>query len=329
MQDSNKENVASVGELVAPIDDTGVRTINVWTGKQFQHPEHGSLGGLTERYVQKLNQFVVEAGELSINQLLTRRFKYYQALSILHLPPDGSGRFLGDMDTMLQMAIAQNNPAWKVELISVTGWRVAHHESWIMREGWLVRDHLLNDIWDTMVRRSPELKGQVEREIGRDHIRGYDYRIDFFDAIWSRKETVDSYDAAMEEEMYKFLDILDEDNTDNWLNNFCREVIRRRPGNRHFRYHYSEEYGNKVSGIDAMVAAYRNSQSSDSYIALAQILTRSGVFDLDLIKRPEIPELLRFVMNDTFGDDKEMWHWILTGNRDLNRAFITRPFSGS
>jgi hypothetical protein len=227
------------------------------------------------------------------------------------------------------MAIAQNNPAWKVELISVTGWRIAHHESWIMREDRLVRDHLLNDIWDTMVQRSPRLKGQLEREIGRDHIRGYDDRIDFFDAIWPRKETADSYDAAMEEEMYKFLGLLDEDNADNWLNNFCREVIRRRPGNRHFRYHYSEEYGNKVSGIDAMVAAYRNSQSSDSYIALAQILTRSGVFDLDLIKRPEIAELLRFVMNDTFGDDKEMWHWILTGNRDLNRAFITKPFSRS
>jgi hypothetical protein len=173
------------------------------------------------------------------------------------------------------------------------------------------------------------LKGQLEREIGRDYIRGYNNRIDFLRAIWPQKETRDCYSAAMEEEMYKFLGMLNDDNADNWLNNFCREVIGRRPGNRHFRYHYSKEYGDKVSGIDAMVAAYRNDESSDSYIALAQILARSGVFDLDLIERPEIAELLRFVMNDTFGDDKEVRHWILTRNRDLNRAFITRPFLGS
>ena len=124
----------------------GLRQIFVTSGKTFLHPECGTLPLRAAETVQELNKFVVEVETMSEEQIRIGTLKFYLILAELHLPVDGSGRFIGDADTMIQMAVKRklNGRKRKFEVIPIsnTGYREGNLET-VMRNAQLLFEGFL------------------------------------------------------------------------------------------------------------------------------------------------------------------------------------------
>ena len=81
-------------------------------------------------------------------------YGFYMMFSTLHLPVDGSGRWIGDVDTFMQMCISDRfrdaGRVFEPHLISVNGYRIIHDEEWYITEEMIFRYHLLSNISEEM-----------------------------------------------------------------------------------------------------------------------------------------------------------------------------------
>jgi hypothetical protein len=122
----------TIFQIKPPQSALGLRQVFVTSNDIFYHPEWGSLPVKAFNTVQELNRFVGQVGATSESQIRVGILKFYLILAELHLPADGSGRFIGDVDTMIQLAVqnklSQRKRKFEVIPISNTGYRVGNLE---------------------------------------------------------------------------------------------------------------------------------------------------------------------------------------------------------
>lgn len=277
---------------IFPIDRRGLRTINVHAGNLFLHPQTGDIPGLTVQLVDQLNAFIDQTPNMSQADIQTTLAKYYQLFSALHLPPDGSGRFTGDLDSTIQFAIQQKVPNWEFSHISTNGWRIGGEESWAQTEQLTFRMYLINDIWGTMREHYPKAAAGLESHLGSKAVSDLTGLSEFKEYISTNAKGV--YYELLNRKMQELIAKANDTQPNHWLQFMAEQSLDRRPSdNQNTRYSESSQFAPFVDTLDELVAAYR----SRDFEGVVQHLTRPK-FKPELIKVKGVKNILRDMWYD-------------------------------
>lgn len=282
----------------------GMRAVNVSAGDIFIHPNFRDSEDLGNTVVYRLNRFIERCEEFDDEQLRKIILKFYLIFSTLHLPLDGSGRFTGDVDTLIQRAVQKKlkeaGRGFPLQRISISGYRLGSGESWAQREAQMTfRAFLLEDVIRSIaegsggtaygynsgsfkvVRNSPKEQ--------REHMRS------IAESIYEKEGFYKDYKKQLHFFLHRITaNILEPDN-DSKLDSLLQDVQEKKPqGPDREKYH---TFSLEETLVLDILAGFTRSKSKESYNQLAIAFSSPSVVNPDwLNSSPALRDLLMKIM---------------------------------
>lgn len=259
------------GKPELPSTDSPLRTIDISSGENFFHPIyerlHGEEGkiGLADQLTERMNAFVLKAPTMTDPLLQVILYKFHVLFSTAHLPQDGNGRFIGDVDTLLQRTLATRltrvGRNFEPNYISNTGYRFGHQEQWSMRTEDFSRYFLVLNIIEGFKEQYPNLPLSKEYPLSvmQDPSWLRQQLEDFYaDIQQGSPDKLQIYEAFLTDALRGQIDhVLELDSERNWLDQVAAmEIPKRKPGSN--EYYFSKDYAEDIETVDMLLGYFKN-----------------------------------------------------------------------